>query len=96
MTAAVIGVNIDSGEELQGWSTGFKGTCFANAGLDGAWCDAAAKARSEPLWQVVGGCGPTARAGVDILMLNRAPDTPGHGYRLIPSASPRARSSMHG
>ena len=70
LAPALVGADIDSGEELQGRLAGFKGNYFAKAGLDNAWWDAAARQRNQPLWQLVGGRGPTVSVGADIPVLD--------------------------
>jgi o-succinylbenzoate synthase len=65
LAPAVVGREIGSGEDLQhAWSC-FKGNYFAKGGLDMAWWDLHARAQGRPLWEVLGGQGPTVEVGAD-------------------------------
>jgi o-succinylbenzoate synthase len=65
LAPAIVGREIGSGDELQRAFSCFKGNPFAKAGLDMAWWDLHARAQGRPLWQVLGGRGPTAEVGAD-------------------------------
>jgi o-succinylbenzoate synthase len=61
----LIGQEIGSGAELQAALSSFKGNYFAKAGLDLAWWDLYACMQGRPLWEVLGGGGPTTAVGAD-------------------------------
>jgi O-succinylbenzoate synthase len=61
----LLGEDIASGEDLQQRLSHIKGNQFAKAVLDSAWWDLYARTRGEPLWQSLGGSGPTVDVGAD-------------------------------
>lgn len=61
----LLGQDIESGRTLQARLAGIKGNYFAKAGFDLAWWDLYAKQAGRPLWQVLGGTGPTIDVGAD-------------------------------
>jgi o-succinylbenzoate synthase len=62
----LLGQEVDSGTSLQALLGGFKGNHFAKAALDVAWWDLAASAAGLPLWEYIGGRGPTIDVGADL------------------------------
>jgi O-succinylbenzoate synthase len=62
----LLGRDLQSGEELQRALAPFKGNYFAKASLDLAWWDLKARLEDRPLWQLLGGRGPTAVVGADL------------------------------
>lgn len=70
----LVGATIESGQELQEALGSFKGNHFAKAALDNAWWDAMAKAAHQPLWQAIGGNGPTVTVGADISVMENLSD----------------------
>jgi len=61
----LLGRDVQSGEALQRALAPIKGNYFAKASLDLAWWDLKARLEGRPLWQVIGGTGPTACVGAD-------------------------------
>ncbi|MFO7696545.1 MAG: o-succinylbenzoate synthase [Anaerolineae bacterium] len=62
----LIGRDVASGHELQHILAPVKGNYFAKASLDLAWWDLHAAMVGKPLWQVIGGTGPTVTVGADL------------------------------
>jgi O-succinylbenzoate synthase len=62
----LLGRDLASGEDLQRALAPVKGNYFAKASLDLAWWDLEARLEARPLWQVLGGRGPTAIVGADL------------------------------
>ena len=62
----LLGSDLQSGEDLQRALAPVKGNYFAKASLDLAWWDLKARLEARPLWQVLGGRGPTAIVGADL------------------------------
>ncbi len=62
----LIARDMQSGEELQRALAPFRDNYFAKASLDLAWWDLKARLEGRPLWQLLGGRGPTAPAGADL------------------------------
>lgn len=62
----LLGCDLTSGQELQRALAPIKGNYFAKASLDLAWWDLKARLEGRPLWQVLGGRGPTALVGADL------------------------------
>lgn len=65
LTPLLLGQDIGSGQDLQDRLSGIKGNFFAKAGFDLAWWDLDARMRGVPLWQSIGGSGPTIQVGAD-------------------------------
>ncbi|HPZ99815.1 MAG TPA: o-succinylbenzoate synthase [Phycisphaerae bacterium] len=65
LVPAILGKQIESGDELQDRWACFKGNHFAKGGIDMAWWDLYARRRGEPLWKVLGGLGPEVEVGAD-------------------------------
>jgi len=61
----LLGQDIESGCALQTRLAGIKGNYFAKAGFDLAWWDLYAQQAERPLWQMIGGTGPTVDVGAD-------------------------------
>jgi len=66
LAPAIVGREFASGAELQAAMASFKGNYFAKGGLDMAWWDLYARSQGKPLWQVIGGQGPTIDVGADL------------------------------
>jgi O-succinylbenzoate synthase len=62
----LVGRDVQSGEDLQRALAPFKSNYFAKASLDLAWWDLKARLEGQPLWQLLGGRGPTAVVGADL------------------------------
>lgn len=62
----LVGREVESGAALQQALALVKANPFAKASLDLAWWDLQAQMEGRPLWQVIGGRGPTARVGADL------------------------------
>jgi o-succinylbenzoate synthase len=58
--------DLPTGQDLQRALAPVKGNYFAKASLDLAWWDLKARLEGRPLWQVLGGKGPTAQVGADL------------------------------
>lgn len=65
LVPAILGREINSGDELQRHWACFKGNPFAKGGIDMAWWDLYARSRGEPLWKTLGGLGPQVEVGAD-------------------------------
>ena len=65
LAPAIVGREIDSGDELQQAMACFKGNFFAKGAIDMAWWDLHARSRNEPLWKTLGGQGPDVEVGAD-------------------------------
>lgn len=61
----LLGVDIQSGEQLQERLSVYKGNPFAKASLDLAWWDLHARSLNRPLYQVLGGERTTVEVGAD-------------------------------
>jgi len=61
----LVGRDIESGDTLQRALSPVKANYFAKASLDLAWWDLKARLKGRPLWQVIGGRGPTVCVGAD-------------------------------
>ncbi|MBC7235920.1 MAG: o-succinylbenzoate synthase [Chloroflexi bacterium] len=61
----IVGQEVPSGEALQALLAAFKGNHFAKAALDLAWWDLDARQKGRPLWELLGGTGPTVDVGAD-------------------------------
>lgn len=66
----VIRQDVASGQQLQSLMAGFKGNCYAKAGLDLAWWDMEAHRQGRPLWQLLGGQSPSVAVGADLGVLD--------------------------
>ena len=55
--------DITSGDQLHERLSIFKGNEFAKDTLNNAWWDLYVRSRNEPLWETIGGCGPTIDVG---------------------------------
>lgn len=62
----LVGGDFPTGEDLQRAMAHVKGNYFAKAGLDLAWWDLKARMEGRPLWQLLGGRGPTVTVGADL------------------------------
>lgn len=62
----MVGREIESGAALQQALAPVKANPFAKASLDLAWWDLYAQVEGRPLWQVLGGRGPTVKVGADL------------------------------
>ena len=65
LAPAILGQQVDSGDELQEILSPFKGNFFAKSALDLAWWDLEARRRCQPLWRLLGGLSDTAEVGAD-------------------------------
>jgi len=65
LAPALLGRDIESGQDLQQALSSFKDNYFAKGGLDLAWWDLHARGEGKPLWEVLGGSGPTVAVGAD-------------------------------
>jgi len=61
----LIGEDVRSAEELRERLSVMKGNYFAKGTFDLAWWDLHARSLAKPLWQVLGGKGPTVEVGAD-------------------------------
>jgi O-succinylbenzoate synthase len=66
LAPALVGKDVESGEDLQQLLAWVKGNYFAKAALDLAWWDLKAKAKDKPLWKLIGGRSETVNVGADI------------------------------
>jgi len=74
LAPALIGRSLETGADVQQALSGFKGNPFAKAALDTAWWDLHARSRGQPLWQALGGRGPTIRVGADFGVMETLDD----------------------
>jgi o-succinylbenzoate synthase len=69
LAPAIVGRQIDTGEDLQRCWSCFKGNPFAKGGIDMAWWDLHARMLGQPLWKVLGGESPVVKVGADFGVL---------------------------
>lgn len=70
----LLGAEVASGEDVQERLACIKDNHFAKGGFDLAWWDLAAKQAGKPLWQMLGGGGPTVDAGAAFGTMERVED----------------------
>ena len=74
LAPAILGREIDTGEQLAGMLSCFKGNHFAKGAIDMAWWDLDAKMRGEPLWRVLGGQRDVIDVGADFGVMETIDD----------------------
>ena len=79
----LLGMDINSGEQLQEYLSAQKGNPFAKSVLDVAWWDAYAKSRSSPLWKVIGGKNSTVSVGADLTIRENQEETLDDVYEVL-------------
>ena len=65
LAPAILGQDIDSGQDLQQRMSHVRANPFAKAALDIAWWDLHARQRGQPLYRVLGGTSPCVEVGAD-------------------------------
>ena len=90
LAPALVGQEVGSGAELATRLAPFKGNYFAKGGLDMAWWDLHARMQGRPLWQVLGGKGPTVTVGADFgvmesfdLLLGKIDEALARGFKRV-------------